>query len=106
MMSTFLSGMVNFGRATVKSHEESAATSSGRLKEKRGCCSSCWTAVFFRFFRILYIKTDEVYGIADLGTVVQPEAEQQDIIVHKDIGHAESHAGHLVPDIGQQLRSP
>ena len=60
----------------------------------------------FPFFRILYIKTDEVYGIADLGTVVQPEAEQQDIIVHKDIGHAESHAGHLVPDIGQQLRSP
>lgn len=105
MMSTFLSGMVNFGRATVKSHEESAATSSGRLKEKRGCCSSCWTAVF-SVFRILYIKTDEVYGIADLGTVVQPEAEQQDIIVHKDIGHAESHAGHLVPDIGQQLRPP
>ena len=31
------------------------------------------------------------YGIADLGTVVQPEVEQQDIIVHKDIGHAESH---------------
>ena len=58
----------------------------------------------FPFFRILYIKTDEVHGIADLGTVVQPEAEQQDIIVHKDIGHAESHAGHLVPDIGQQLR--
>lgn len=105
MMSTFLSGMVNFGRATVKSHEESAATSSGRLKEKRGCCSSCWTAVFFRFSHLVY-KTDEVYGIADLGTVVQPEAEQQDIIVHKDIGHAESHAGHLVPDIGQQLRSP
>ena len=105
MMSTFLSGMVNFGRATVKSHEESAATSSGRLKEKRAAAPAAGRRSFSVFSHPVY-KNDEVYGIADLGTVVQPEAEQQDIIVHKDIGHAESHAGHLVPDIGQQLRPP
>ena len=105
MMSTFLVRYGEFRKATVKLHEESAATSSGRLEREEGLLLQLLDGVLFVFSHPVY-KNDEVYGIADLGTVVQPEAEQQDIIVHKDIGHAESHAGHLVPDIGQQLRPP
>ena len=57
----------------------------------------------FGFFGMLYIKRDEVYGIADVGRVVEGEGEEEDMIVEKDIGEGECDGGEVVGDIGEEV---